>query len=174
MAVNFSARLREEIRSVGLATLFFGVWFLVLLVLKWLVLAEYRIEFHGLSMALVGALIVAKVVLVLENVPLGALTRNRPAVVDVIARTGLYGLGVLVVLLLEKAFETRHEYGGFISSVVQVLHHQDIPHVLAATIGVTGALLVFNASFVVRRRLGKGGLLPLFWSALPEPPKEEH
>ena len=172
--MSLSAKLSDEIRSVGLATLFFGVWFLVLLVLKWLVLAEYRIEFHGLSMALIGALIVAKVVLVLENVPLGVLTRNRPAVVDVAVRTGLYGLGVLVVLLLEKAFEARHEYGGFVSSVVQVVHHQDIPHVLAATIGVTGALLVFNASFVVRRRLGKEGLLPLFLSPLPEQPREEH
>ncbi|MFZ0256343.1 MAG: hypothetical protein WAN46_11990 [Gammaproteobacteria bacterium] len=166
--MNLSAKLRDEIRSVGLATLFFGAWFFVLLVLKWLVLAEYRIEFHGLSMALIGALIVAKVVLLLENVPLGAWIRDRPAVVDVAARTGLYGLGVLVVLLLEKAFEARHEYGGFASSLVQVIHHQDIPHVLAAAIGVTGALLVFNASFVVRRRLGKRGLLGLLLSPLPE------
>jgi hypothetical protein len=95
-------------------------------------------------------------------------------VVDVIARTSLYGLGVLVVLLLEKAFEARHEYGSFLSASVQVVHHQDIPHVLAAAIGVTGAVLVFNASLIVRRRLGKGGLLPLFWSPLPEPPRKEH
>ena len=68
--MSLPAKLRDEIRSLGLTTLFFGVWFFVLLLLKWLVLAEYRIEFHSLSMALVGALIVAKVVLVLENVPL--------------------------------------------------------------------------------------------------------
>lgn len=172
--MNLPAKLRDEIRSLGLTTLFFGVWFFVLLVLKWLVLAEYHIAFHSLSMALVGAVIVAKVVLVLENVPLGTLTRGRPAVVDVAARTGLYGLGVLVVLLLEKAFEARHEYGGFVASLIQVIQHQDIHHVLAATIGVTGALLVFNASFVVRRRLGNRGLLPLFLSPLPKEPTEKH
>jgi hypothetical protein len=123
---------------------------------------------------LVGALIVAKVVLVLENIPLGALTRDRPAAAHVILRTVLYGLGVLVVLLLEKAFEARHEYGGFARAVVQVIHHQDIPHVLAAAIGVTGALLVFNALFVIRRHLGKRGLLRLFLAPLPEQAKEEH
>ena len=115
----------------------------------------------------------AKVVLVLEHVPLGALTRDRPALVHVAVRTGLYGLGVLVVLLLEKAFEARHEYGGFASSVAQVIRHQDIHHVLAAAIGVTGALLVFNALFVIRRHLGKRGLLRLFLAPLPEQVKEE-
>jgi len=93
--------------------------------------------------------------------------------VGVDVRTGLYGFGVLVVILVEKAFEARHEYGGFARALVQVIQHQDIPHVLAAAIGVTGALLVFNALSVVRRHLGKGGLLRLFLVPLPEPRKEE-
>jgi hypothetical protein len=164
------AKLRDEIRSLGLSTLFFCTWFLVLLLLKWLVLAEYRIQIGSLWIALVGALIVAKVVLVLENVPLEALTRNRPAAVDVTARTGLYGLGILVVLILERGFEARHEYGGFGQAVVQLFRQQDIHHILATTIGVTGALLVFNASYVVRRHLGERGLIRLFLAPLPEPP----
>jgi hypothetical protein len=171
--MSLPAKLRHEIRSVGLTTLYFAAWFSVLMAMKWLILAEYRIEFRNWSMALVGALIVAKVVLVLENIPLGVLTRNQPAVAHVAARTGLYGLGVLVVLLLEKAFEARHEYGGFARAVVHVIHHQDVPHVLAAAIGVTCAILVFNALYVVQRHLGERGLLRLFLAPLPEQPKEE-
>lgn len=170
--MSVSAKWREEIRSVGLTAAYFASWFLLMLFLKWLVLTEYRIEFRSWSLALVGALIVAKVVLVLEHVPLGALTRNRPALAHVAVRTGLYGLGVLVVLLLEKAFEARHEYGGFARAVVQVINHRDIPHVLAAAIGVTGALLVFNALLVIRRQLGKRGLLRIFLAPLPEEPRE--
>ena len=171
--MSLPAKLREEIRSVGLTTLFFAAWFSVLLVLKWLVLAEYNIELRSMSIALVGALIVAKVVLVLEKVPLETWTRGRSALTHVAVRTGLYGLGILVVLLLEKAFEVRHEYGGFIPALAQVISHQDIPHVLAATIGVTGALLVFNSMFVIRRYLGKRGLLGLFLSPLREQGKDE-
>jgi len=105
---------------------------------------------------------------------LGMLRSSRPLCrVGVDVRTGLYGFGVLVVILVEKAFEARHEYGGFARALVQVIQHQDIPHVLAAAIGVTGALLVFNALSVVRRHLGKGGLLRLFLVPLPEPRKEE-
>jgi hypothetical protein len=116
---------------------------------------------------LVGALVLAKVVLVLEHVPLGAWIRTRPAWVDVVMRTILYGLGVVVVLLLEKAFEGRHEHGGLLASLVSVFQHEDIHHVWANTICVSGAILGYNALSVVRRHLGEGGLIWLFLSPLP-------
>lgn len=46
----------KEIKKVGLVTLFFLIGFGLILVLKKLFLAEYSIEFTGLSKAVVGAL----------------------------------------------------------------------------------------------------------------------
>ena len=157
---------------MGLTTLFFAAWFSTLMALKWLVLAEYNIEIRDVSIALVGALIVAKVVLVLEKVPLESWARNRAALTHVVVRTALYGIGILLVFILEKAFEVRHEYGGFVPALAQVIRHQDIPHVVAAAIGVTAGLLIFNATFVIRRHLGKQGLIDLFLSPLPQQPKD--
>jgi hypothetical protein len=77
--VTFGQKLKEEIRAVVAASLYFGCWISALMVIKWLVLAEYQIAFHRWSMALVGALVLAKVVLVLEHVSLGAWVRRRPA-----------------------------------------------------------------------------------------------
>jgi hypothetical protein len=168
--MSLRQKLRDEIKAVVLAALYFAVWIGVLVVLKQLILEEYRIEFHGLSMALVGALVLAKVVLVLEHVPLGERIRTRPALLDVILRTAMYALGVLVVLLLEKAFEGRHEYGGFGPSLIAVFQHADIHHVWVNAICLTGALLGYNVLSVVRRHLGKGGLIRLFLSPLPEEP----
>ena len=111
--MSFGRKLRNEIRTVALTALYFAVWIGVLVTLKQLLLAEYRIRFNGLSLALVGALVLAKVVLVLEHVPLGRWTRQKPALLDVILRTVLFGFGVLVALLLEKGFHERQEYGGF-------------------------------------------------------------
>lgn len=171
--MSLNLKIKKEIIAVGLTTLYFGIWFCMFVVLKGLILAEYRIEFQGLSMALIGAMIVAKVVLVLEHIPLGAWVQARPALVHVILRTALYALGVFVVVFLEKAFDTRHEYGGFIISLIQVIHTRDIHHVLAVTIAVTFALMGFNALFVVRRHIGKGGLLRMFLSPLPEESKDD-
>ena len=165
-----AARIREELRTVGLYTVFFAAWFGTLMLMKDLVLAEYDIEISGVSAALIGALVLAKVVLVLEHVPLGAWTERRPAWVDVAARTALYGLGVLAVLLLEKAFEARHERGGFVGALATILQHPDMPHVLVNAITAIGALLVFNAMAVVRRHLGEPGLRRIFMAPLPPGP----
>ncbi|MGH8120732.1 MAG: hypothetical protein ACRESK_08975 [Gammaproteobacteria bacterium] len=162
---NFRQKLRNEIRAVALTVLFFGIWFGVMLVIKQLTLAEYQIEFHRFSLALVGALVVAKVVLVMEHVSLGAWIRNLPALFDVVLRTVLYTLGVLVVLLLEKAFNARHDYDSFALSLIRVFQHEEIHLVWANLICVSSALLVFNMFSVVRRRLGNQELIRLFLSS---------
>ena len=170
--MSLRQKLMDEIRAVALATLYFGTWIGVLVFLKTLALAEYRIAFRGLSLVLVGALVLAKVVLVLEHVSLGAWIRTRPALVDVILRTALYALGVLVVLLLEKAFEGRHEHGGFGASLMAVFQHAEVHHVWVNTVCLSGALLGYNMLSVVLRHLGEGGLLRLLLSPLPEQAKE--
>jgi NAD(P)-dependent dehydrogenase (short-subunit alcohol dehydrogenase family) len=68
-------RVTSEIKTIGLVTLYFAICFGVMIFLKRLVLAAHQIEFRGLSIAIVGALIVAKVVAVMEHVTLG---RRRP------------------------------------------------------------------------------------------------
>src|SRR5258708_20739578 len=103
--MSFQQKVLKEIKALGLLTFYFAVWFGMMLFVKRLVLAQYKIEFRGASMALVGALVVAKVVLVLEHVSLGQWVRRRPVAVDIALRTLLYTLGVLILLLLEKAFE---------------------------------------------------------------------
>jgi hypothetical protein len=109
--MSFKQKLKEEIKAIGIAALYFGSWIAALLLLKSLVLAEYRISFSGWSAAVVGALILSKVVLVLEHVSLGGWMRARPAWVDVVLRTVVYSLGVAVVMILEKGFEGRRDYG---------------------------------------------------------------
>ena len=165
--------LGNEIKALALAALFFGVWIAGLVLLKQLLLEEYQIAFHGLSLVLVGALILSKVVLVLEHVPLGAWVRARPAWVDVMVRTLLYSLGVLAVLLLEKGFEGRHEHGGFGPSLRSVFQHADAHHVWVNAICLSSALFAYNALSVIRRHMGAGGLRRLFSLPLPEEPGEK-
>jgi hypothetical protein len=168
--MSFRQKLKNETKAMALAGFYFAMWLGVLMALKWLILADYRIALHGFSLILLGVLVLAKVVLVLKHVPLGTWVHNRPALVDVIFRTILYALGVIVVLLLEKAFDGRHEYGGFGSSLRAVFHHLDIDHVWVNAICLSGALLGYNMLSVIRRHLGEGGLMRLFLCPLPEEP----
>ena len=162
--MSFQQRALQEIKAIGLVTFCFAFWFGMMLFVKRLVLAEYEIEFSGVSIALVGALVVAKVVIVMEHVSLGQWVRRRPVAVDIALRTLLYTIGVLIVLLLEKAFEARHEAGGFGKALLRVFQHREIHHVWAGTICVSGSLLGFNVMSVLQRRFGGAELKRLFFA----------
>lgn len=168
--MSLRQELKHELKAVGLAMLYFGCWIGALLLLKQLVLAAYQIAFHDWSLARIGALILSKIVLVLEHVPLGAWVRTQPAWVDLAVRTLLYPLGVLLVMLLEKSFEGRHEHGGFGPSLRTVFQHADIHHFWLNTICLSGALPGYNVLSVIRRHLGAGGLLRLFSALLSDDP----
>lgn len=167
--MSVASKLREEVRSLTLAFLYFMIWIGGFVALKALVLAEYHIQFSQWSMILVGALVLAKVVLILEHVSFGAWVGRRPAWVAVVLRTALYTLGVFLVLLLEKGFEGRHEYGSFAASVTDQLNNANTAHILASTLCLCGALLGYNVYSVIRLQLGERTLADLFLSPLPAP-----
>ena len=164
--MSLKQKLKDEMKAIGTAALYFGSWIGALVLLKSLLLAEYKIAFHGWSAVVVGALVLSKVALVLEHVSLGPWVRDRPAWVEVVLRTMMYTLGVAIVLALEKGFEGRHEYGGFGPSLMAVFQHADVHHVWANTICLSGALLGYNALSVVRRHLGDGGLARMYLSPI--------
>ncbi len=167
---GLSSRLAAELKSMALMMLYFACWLVPLLIVKNLLLEEYQVPMTRLSAAIVGALVLSKDVLILEHVSLGEHTRSRPAWLEVLLRTVLYAAGVAVVLLLEKAFEGRHEYGGFWPSLLAVPTHEDIHHVWTNLICVSAALLSFNVLAVIRRHLKVDSLLGLF--GRPSPPAE--
>lgn len=160
-------RLLEELKAILLVSIYFLVWFGTLMILKVLLLSEYSIEFYGASKVIVGALIAAKAVLILEHVPLGL--KNKPAIVAILLRTFFYLAGVAVILILEHALEARHEYGGFLNALKNVTKSADIYHVLVTLICVFGALFFYNLGSVIKGRLGKGG----FWEMLISPVQKQ-
>ncbi|MDH4037556.1 MAG: hypothetical protein OEX18_04500 [Candidatus Krumholzibacteria bacterium] len=166
--MSFSAKLRHELVSLTLAWVYFVLWFGFLIALKKLMLEQYHIEFKGLSIVLVSALILAKVILLMEPIPLGKWVGRRPAWVDVVARTVLYSLGVVVVLVLEKGLEGRHEYGGFGASVQAQMRDTNAEHIAMNALCITTALLVYNALSVVQKNLGTRTLTSFFLKPLPE------
>jgi hypothetical protein len=165
---SLSRSLKAEFKSLGLMMLYFACWLVPLVAIKNLLLEEYSISVTHMSTAIVGALILSKVVLVLEHVSLGTWIARQPAWVDVVLRTLLYSVGVLMVLLLEKAFEGRDEHGGILSALGAVFKHPDLNHVLVNTIVILGALLSFNIVNVVRKNLGDATLLGVLLKPLPQ------
>jgi hypothetical protein len=161
--LSFQNKLLKEIKAIGLTTLYFAVCFGTMILLKKLVLVQYDIQFRGLSVALLGALVVAKVVIVMEHVSFGRWVRQRPVAVDITLRLLLYTCGTFIAFTLEKAFEERHE-GGFGHALVKLFEQRDIHRVWAGTICVSGALLGFLVLSALRQHIGDRELKRLFFS----------
>ncbi|MBN8507234.1 MAG: hypothetical protein J0L57_01335 [Burkholderiales bacterium] len=168
---GWKAWLARELKSLAIVALYFGVWIAAALLLKVMILAEYRIGFADWSVIVVGALILSKVVLILEHVSLGEWLRAQPAWVDVVVRTVLYSAGVVLVLLLERGIEGRSEHGGFGAALQAGLEGVNGFHVVTNAICLSGALFFYNVLSVIRRHLGDRGLLKLFQQPLPPAPE---
>jgi len=164
--MRFLHWLGHELKALLAATLYFLACFLAIMTLKTLLLAQYGIAFSGLTTALVGALVTAKVVIVLDNVQPGFL-RRLPQAADVALRTAAYTLATLLLLLVEHAFEIRGESGGFGPAVASVFEHRDTHKVWATVIGVGLAFLGYNAFAVLRRAFGARRIMGAFF-ARPE------
>jgi hypothetical protein len=157
--MSIRRKLTKEAKIVAITTVYFLLWFGVLMLLKQLILAGYNISFSGLSKALVAALVVAKVVLVLDHVPLGVWVRRQRAWVDVLIRTLLYTLGVFIVMVIERAFSSRDEHGGFGSALVAVWRDRNMNQVWANVIIVASAMLAFNLFSVLRKKYGADSIV---------------
>lgn len=156
--------LGDELRSIASVTLYFAACFVVILLMKQFWLAEYGIRFSGMAMALVAALVTAKVIVVLDHVPLTRWLGGAPGLVSVVVRSALYTGVVLVVLLLEKAFDSRAAYGGFTSAVAGIFEHPEMPQIYATTIAIALSFLAYNVFGVMGQAIGRDRTVELFLS----------
>jgi hypothetical protein len=102
---------------------------------------------------------------VLQKVPISRWLQQQPAIVDVVARTAFYTVATMIALLLEKAFESRAEYGGFGAAVTGVFDHRDVHRVWATIIWTGVAFMAYNAFGVLRREVGGPQLWRIFFGS---------
>ena len=155
-------KLRDEVISMALLTGYFGVWIGTLALLKTLILAEYRIEFHGFSLALVGALVLAKVVLILRGRVFMQAFPNYYGIVRVLYKTIIYLVGVFVILAVERVVEAYGDAGGLLTALKHVAETRKIYHVMAVTLLVGVLLTAFNCWEELLREVGRERVVNAF------------
>jgi hypothetical protein len=157
--------LWEELwRVIPIALFFLTGFMLVLLIIK-LTLAQYSIETSTVSRAVLGALIAAKVVLILNHTPLARALRRYPRILPVLLRTLFYGLVFVILALAERAIEQRHDHGGLFRSIGYVATHTDLHRLMALSLGVALVFAVYFTLLEISEYLGPGVLVGLFFKS---------
>jgi hypothetical protein len=151
---------REFWEAVPIAGFFFVGFVIVLLIIK-LSLAQYSIQTAALSRALIGALIAAKVVLILDNTGIARSFRKYPRIVPVLFKTGIYAMCVVLLRYLELALDLRRHPAE--SAVLPNLVNGGFARLLAATLGVAMVFAVYFILAEIGEHLGSGVLWNLFF-----------
>ncbi len=154
--------VKHEAKEVGLVTLYFFLCFGIILTLKKLMLATYEIEFYALSGAVVGALIVGKVVVVLDKTWAGnRFDASHSIGVAVLYKTTTYSAVTLLVLLAEKMFHAYRESGMLGEAFMEVWAHRDRNLIFAKVLCIGLTFLGYHLYKGLDRRLGEGTLIRL-------------
>src|SRR5476651_539975 len=101
--------LKGEAKSLAVLFLYFLCYFSIFILFKKLILAHYHISFYGFGAAIIGALIAAKTVLVIESSPLSKPFHSSAPYLKIAFDTLVYTVLALIFLYLEKVLEIAHK-----------------------------------------------------------------
>lgn len=94
-------KIKKEVLAVIPPTLFFFMAIGLLVLTKRLMLQQYGIPFSDFAAVVVGALVVGKVVLIVDHLPFVNRFPNKPLIYNVAWKTGIYVVAAFFVRLAE-------------------------------------------------------------------------
>jgi hypothetical protein len=158
--------IKHEIKKLSSLFIFFFIGFSYILVLMKLFLKEYSIDVYVFTKAIVGALIAAKAVAIMDSTPLMNLFERRhyPRYLSVLHKTFLYTLAVLAIAALEHLIEAYHRTKAIGLALESFLNPEHFYRILAVTLCVSIVFLIHNIWYEIDDYLGKGTLKKLFFN----------
>ncbi len=93
--------------------IFFFVMFTLMFVSKELILKRYGIATRSSTMAVVAALIVAKVVLIANRIPFLNSYPRKPLIYNVVLKTVVFSIATMILMSAEEMFRLSKLDGGF-------------------------------------------------------------
>jgi hypothetical protein len=155
--------LMRELKKVLVISSVFFVIFVVFLLLKKMILEDYSIDFYVLSTALVGSLIIGKVVLIFDLVPVTKKTDHLPNIYRVFFRSCIYIMGYVIFTILEHLVKGLFMNERFFAALDSAIHQLSTPAFITSFVAVFLAFLLFNTFWVIRANVGPAALNNMFF-----------
>jgi hypothetical protein len=155
--------LHREFVSARPVFIFFLVAFLLQLLIIKLAVAQFSIPISAFSKAVVGALLAAKAVLILDETRIGRTLEHYRKIVAVAVKTLLYGFGTLLLGYLERFLEALHRSGSLDGAVQQMIDQANLSRFMAWVLGVALIFAIYFAWSEINERMGEGAVWALFF-----------
>jgi hypothetical protein len=157
--------VKREARHTGGVALYLLFCFGIFATLKKLFLATYQIEFSALVPTVIGALTLAKVVVLLDMTPVASyLDARHPLWVAALYKMLFYCAVSAPVLFAERAWHAYRETGALGEAILEAWTQTDRNVVLAKVIVVGLVFACYHLYRGIDHRLGQGVLRRMIFS----------
>jgi hypothetical protein len=156
------------IREMVPVVLFFFVAFLLIFLMFKLFVAQYEIEFSAFTRAAIAALILGKVILLVDWAESGYTFDSHRRIVVVAGKTFVYALVVIVLGIGEKIFEAYRKAGSLGEAVSRIIANANVDHFMGLVLLISLVVFTYLMMQEIEDAMGKGALFRLFFE--PPPP----
>lgn len=162
---QISSRIKDELVAVIPPTVFFFAAFQLIAFTRALMLREYGISVSAFVTASIAALVVAKVVLIVDLLPFVNRFPDKPLVYNVVWKTLIYLVAALLVRYVEHLIPFVREHGDLVMANRRLLDEVVWPHFWAVQIWLVVLFFVYCALRELIRVLGRDRVLNMFFGA---------
>ena len=156
-------KLKHEFQELVPVAIFFFIAFQLIAFTNALMLEQYGIRISTFLAATIGALIVAKVVLLADLLPFINRFPDKPLIHNIVWKTGIYWAAALLVRYLEHLVDFLRQYDGLAAANRHLLQEVVWPHFWAVQIWLLVLLLIYCTLRELVRALGRGQIIQMFF-----------
>lgn len=154
--------LKHEFLLVLPPTIFFLIAFTLILATQRLILREYGIPLTGFSKAIIGALLVGKVVLIVDNLPFVNKFPDKPLLYNTLWKTLIYFLAALLVRYLEHVAPLAWQLQDFAEANRRLAEEIVWPHFWLIQMWLVVLFFVYCAMRELVRAIGREKVVQMF------------
>jgi hypothetical protein len=144
-------------------TIFFFVGFNLILWTKHLILREYGIDFSGLVIATLAALLIGKAVLVTDNLSFMHRFDGAPLIQPILFKSAIYWVCVFILRLIEALIHFLADGGAISDFLAYVVERFSWPRFLSIQIWLMVLFLIYVTIHELNVLFGDGELYRLFF-----------
>lgn len=167
MAKTVGAWLLHEFFEVLPAAIFFLVGFHMLAITQSLMLREYGLHVASAANATIGALLIAKVVLIVDNFSFVNRFPERPLAYNVVWKTGIYVVASFAVHYLEHLIPVWWRLGDLSAANEHLLREIVWPHFIVIQLWLLVLLFMYCSMRELVRAIGPRTVKRMFFGPMP-------
>ncbi len=154
--------IKHNFQEAIVPATFFFVVFHLLVVTKTLILEAYGVTPTSVAVVTVGALIVAKAVVMADKLPFINLFLGKPLIFSVLWKTVIYGVMGFVFHCIEELMPLLSKHEGFVTAARHLFSEVSWPQFWALQIWMMVALILYNSVTELDKHFGAGSMRKAF------------